>query len=52
MEIVFDEFQDGVCCFLEALGSVFPIFFSLENRLEDITVFGDVTKSELGNWGW
>ena len=46
MEIVFNEFRDGCLSFFGSLGSCFSLFLDLENRLENETIFRDVTDPE------
>ena len=49
MEIVFSEFRNDYCRFLEALRAVF-LFLSFENRLENEANFGVVKNPEFVIW--
>ena len=50
MEIVFSEFRYGFSWFFGGLESRFSDFCSLENTLENTTIFSDTTESEPGIW--
>ena len=43
-------FGIGFWCFLEALGAVFLISLSLENKLENEAIFGVVKNPEFVIW--
>ena len=50
IEIVFNEFRDRRFSFFDALGSVFCTFLSLENRIENRTIF--VMRTDPDSWIW
>ena len=50
MEIAFSEFRDAFLSFFGNLGSRFPDFLSLENKLKHQTFFGVKTNLESGIW--
>ena len=49
MEIVLMNFGIDVCCFVEALGTVFLVFWALKKQAWNEGSFGDATNLSSGS---